>query len=161
LGAQLTLYTRDQLVAYARTYGEACARAAISGAAEPVAWRYRYASSGGWFLATEPAAQWAADAGGFEEEPLYTASPPPPTQAPSQEAPAMCQPNGLMFDALGEPRERYVRVTLDRSHCVMHPSEGDRYLADARANGDESNYVIADVWLSEREFDDLPEHEGF
>jgi hypothetical protein len=36
MGAQLTLYTRDQLVAYARTYGEACARAAIAGAAEPL-----------------------------------------------------------------------------------------------------------------------------
>ena len=74
---------------------------------------------------------------------------------------AICQPDGLKFDALGEPRNRYVRVTLDGNHCVMHPSEGDTYLKDARENGDESPYVVRDVWLSEREFDDLPEHNGF
>jgi hypothetical protein len=73
----------------------------------------------------------------------------------------MCQPNGLMFDALGEPRKRYVRVSLGGSHCVMRPSEGDTYVKDARDAGDESSYTVADVWLSEREFDDLPEHDGF
>lgn len=73
----------------------------------------------------------------------------------------VCLPNGLMFDALGAPRTRYVRVSLDGSHCVMHPSEGDTYLQDARDHGDESNYTVADVYLSEREFEDLPEHDGF
>lgn len=73
----------------------------------------------------------------------------------------LCQPEGLKFDAFGEPRTRYVRVTLDGSHCVMHPSEGDRYVHDARAAGDESEYIVRDVWLSEREFDDLPEFDGF
>lgn len=77
------------------------------------------------------------------------------------EAQQRCQPNGLMFDAFGEPRERYVRVTLNGSHCVMHPSEGDTYIADARAAGDESHYEVHDVWLSEREFEDLPEFNGF
>ena len=71
------------------------------------------------------------------------------------------QPNGLMFDALGEPRTRYVRVTLNGSHCVMHPSEGDTYIADARAADDQSDYKVADVWLSEREFEDLAEFNGF
>jgi hypothetical protein len=70
-------------------------------------------------------------------------------------------PNGPMYDAFGEPRTRYVRVSLDGNHCVMHPSEGDIYIADARECGDHSDYVVRDVWLSEREFDDLPEHEGF
>mgnify|MGYP000473453094 CR=1 FL=1 len=72
-----------------------------------------------------------------------------------------CLPNGVMFDALGEPRTRYVRVSLNGSHCVMQPSEGDTYLKDARENGDDSAYVVADVYLSEREFEDLPEHDGF
>lgn len=74
---------------------------------------------------------------------------------------AICQPDGLKYDAFGEPRTRYVRVTLDGNHCVMYPSEGDTYLQDARDNGDESNYVVRDVWLSQREFDALPEHNGF
>ena len=71
------------------------------------------------------------------------------------------QIEGLMFDALGEPRTRYVRVSLNGSHCVMHPIEGDRYVQDARDAGDESEYIVRDVWLSEREFEDLPEHDGF
>ena len=69
--------------------------------------------------------------------------------------------DGLMFDALGEPRTRYVRVSLDGSHCVMHPAEGDRYVHDAVEAGDESAYVVRDVYLSEREFDDLPEFDGW
>jgi hypothetical protein len=73
----------------------------------------------------------------------------------------VCLPNGLMFDALGAPRTRYVRVSLAGSHCIMHPSEGDRYLQDARDCGDDSEYIVADVYLSEREFEDLPEHDGF
>lgn len=74
---------------------------------------------------------------------------------------AICQPDGLKFDAFGEPRTRYVRVTLNGSHLVMHPSEGDRYVQDARDAGDESEYEVRDVWLSEREFDDLGEFDGF
>lgn len=73
----------------------------------------------------------------------------------------VCLPNGLMFDALGQPRTRYVRVSLEGNHCIMHPSEGDTYLQDARDCGDDSNYTVADVYLSEREFEDLPEHDGF
>lgn len=70
-------------------------------------------------------------------------------------------PGLAMFDASGDPRERYVRVTLDGSHCVMHRSEGDRYVQDARAAGDDSEYVVTDVYLSEREFYDLPERDVF
>lgn len=72
-----------------------------------------------------------------------------------------CQPNGLAFDAFGEPRTRYVRVSLGNNHCIMRPSEGDSYLKDARDCGDESPYTANDVYLSEREFEDLPEHDGF
>ena len=68
----------------------------------------------------------------------------------------------LRFDAFGEPRQRFVRVSLEGSnHCIMHPSEGDCYLKDARDAGDEATYTVTDVWLSEREFEDLPEHDGF
>ncbi len=67
----------------------------------------------------------------------------------------------LMFDAFGEPRTRYVRISLDGTHSVMRPEEGDAYLESARQNGDDSPYVVADVYLSEREFDTLPEFEGF
>lgn len=76
-------------------------------------------------------------------------------------SPGICLPHGVMFDAFGEPRTRYVRVTLDGAHCVMHPSEGDTYLSDAQQNGDESHYIVSDVYLSEREFEDLPEFDGF
>lgn len=68
--------------------------------------------------------------------------------------------DGLMLDAMGCPRERYIRVVHDGSTMVMHPNE----LADFRVNEGEENmkaYTIKDVWLSEREFDDLPEFDGF
>jgi hypothetical protein len=67
----------------------------------------------------------------------------------------------MMFDAFGNRRERFVRVRLDCNICVMSPQEGDTYAQDAKDAGDTSEYVISDVYLSQREFDDLPEHEGF
>jgi hypothetical protein len=69
----------------------------------------------------------------------------------------------LMFDARGEPRTRYVRVSLNGSICVMHPNEGDCYVQDARDAGDPNweRYIVRDVWLSEREFEDLPKFNGF
>ncbi len=73
----------------------------------------------------------------------------------------MCLPNGLPFDQHGDPRVRYVRVSLHGSHCVMRPSEGDSYLQDARDEGDDSPYAVRDVYMSEREFEIMPEHNGF
>ena len=75
----------------------------------------------------------------------------------------MCQPEGLRFDAFGQPRTRYVRVSLNRSHCVMEPSEGDCYVQEARDGGDPDweRYIVTDVYLSRREFEDLPDHDGF
>ena len=75
----------------------------------------------------------------------------------------MCQPDGLRFDAFGQPRTRYVRVSLNGSHCVMEPSEGDCYVEEARNGGDPDwdRYVVTDVYLSRREFEDLPDHDGF
>jgi hypothetical protein len=130
-----------------------------------------------WLKKDGPFREWRFALGGvvdpsqYEEVvPLYAspdwnarfyASPVLPEAPKAPEPSQMCLPNGLPFDAFGEPRTRYVRVSLDGNHCVMHPSEGDRYLQDARDSGDESAYVVADVYLSEREFDDLPEHDGF
>lgn len=96
-------------------------------------------------------------------DPLVTYAAPPPREPvqPLSDTVSVCKTDGLMFDAFGEPRTRYVRVSLGGNHCVMHPSEGDTYLKDARDNGDTSPYVLADVWLSEREFENLPEHDGF
>lgn len=95
------------------------------------------------------------------DPPLLVASTDPLGLVP--ERGKLCQPEGLGFDAFGEPRTRYVRVTLNRNHCVMHPSEGDCYVQDARDAGDPDweRYIVRDVWLSEREFEDLPEHDGF
>jgi hypothetical protein len=92
---------------------------------------------------------------------LHSALQATPAQAAPQATAGVAQPNGLMFDAFGEPRARYVRVSLNGAHCVMHPSEGDTYVGDARGAGDESPYVVADVYLSEREFENLGEFDGF
>jgi hypothetical protein len=75
----------------------------------------------------------------------------------------VCQPMGLWFDAFGEQRKRYVRVSLYGNHCIMYPSEGDTYVQECKEGGDSDwdKYIVRDVWLSEREFEDLPEHNGF
>ena len=45
----------------------------------------------------------------------------------------------------------------------MTAVDGDRFVEDARAAGDDDadRYKLRDVYLSEREFDDLPEFDGF
>lgn len=88
---------------------------------------------------------------------LHCAAPQPEVQS----AEPKCQPDGLMFDALGAPRVRYVRVSLDRSHCVMTVAEAEQYKRDCLEHGDKSAYTYTDTYLSEREFNDLPEHDGF
>jgi len=72
-----------------------------------------------------------------------------------------CQINDLTFDAFGAPRTRHVCVTFDGNSCVMTTVDGDCYVQDARDAGDNSCYEVRDVYLSEREFEDLPEHGGF
>jgi hypothetical protein len=76
-------------------------------------------------------------------------------------SPGEAQREPWMLDALGERRQRYVRVTQGGMHCVMRPCDGDGYVQVARDNGDDSEYIVSDVYLSEREFEELEEFEGF
>lgn len=74
-----------------------------------------------------------------------------------QERGSMCLPDGVMFDYLGNPRVRYVRVIHDGSTAVVPPG-------DVAAMVDEENatdYRTEDVYLSKEEFDALPEFDGF
>lgn len=84
----------------------------------------------------------------------------PATGAEAQHAAEIgaCLPNGVMFDAFGRTRERYVRVSLDGSHLILHPSELDAFKA-GEENPDQFTY--SDVYLSEEEADALPEFDGF
>ena len=66
-------------------------------------------------------------------------------------------PNGLMFDALGKPRSRYVRISFDGSCLVCKPDDAAQNVGD----DDRSEYVLTDVYLSDREFADLPEFNGW
>jgi hypothetical protein len=69
-----------------------------------------------------------------------------------------CLPNGVLFDAFGHARERYVRVTLDGSHLILHPRELDAF----KANEEEpERFTYTDVYLSPEEADALPEFDGF
>jgi hypothetical protein len=69
-----------------------------------------------------------------------------------------CLPNGVLFDAFGRERKRYVRVTLDGSHLILHPNE----LAAFKANEEEpERFTYTDVYLSPEEADALPEFDGF
>jgi hypothetical protein len=73
----------------------------------------------------------------------------------------ICQPNGLMFDKHGNPRERYVRVGLSGTSRVIEQSDADAFLCIHGEGGDDVNYTTEDVYLSRQEFDELTEFTGF
>jgi hypothetical protein len=68
-----------------------------------------------------------------------------------------CLPNGVMFDAFGRPRVRYVRVIHDGTTCVVPPGD----VADMVDSERPDDYRTEDVYLSKEEFDALPEFDGF
>jgi hypothetical protein len=71
-----------------------------------------------------------------------------------------CQPM-LMFDRQGNPRTRYVRISHNGAHMVMTPKEAQCFKEESEISGDETPYILTDTYLSAREFEDLPEFEGF
>jgi hypothetical protein len=61
----------------------------------------------------------------------------------------------LPFDKDGNPRHRYVRVTYQGVSCVLEPIEAaDLTLGHA-------DYETRDVYLSEQEYEALPEFGGW
>lgn len=81
-------------------------------------------------------------------------------QTDAQQTPvstSICLPSGVMFDALGEPRKRYVRITHDGAHCIVQPDD----VKDMVDSEKPEDYTLTDTYLSEREFEDLPEFDGF
>lgn len=82
------------------------------------------------------------------------------TEGPAPVQHGICLPNGVMFDAFGSPRTRYVRVSYDGAHMILDPAELESFKADASAGGPDP-HTYTDVYLSEREFDELPEFDGF
>ena len=52
--------------------------------------------------------------------------------------------------------ERFVRVELDGSSCVMEPNE-----AEAMARDSEVDYKLLDVFLTRDQFNAMPEFAGF
>lgn len=66
-----------------------------------------------------------------------------------------CIVGGLPFDNEGNPRKRYVRITYDGIGCISEPED-----VDAMTDG-EAGYVLEDVYLSEQEYEALPEFSGW
>lgn len=52
--------------------------------------------------------------------------------------------------------ERFIRVQLDGSSCVMEPNE-----AEAMERDSEENYKLSDVFLTRDQFNAIPEFAGF
>ena len=69
----------------------------------------------------------------------------------------VCLPNGVMFDAFGRQRVRYVRVIHDGTTCVVPPNDVASLVDSERPD----DYRVEDVYLSKEEFDALPEFDGF
>lgn len=71
--------------------------------------------------------------------------------------PGNCLPHGVLFDAFGNARVRYVRVIHDGTTCVVPPQDVESLVDSERPD----DYRTADVYLSKEEFDGLPEFDGF
>jgi hypothetical protein len=74
---------------------------------------------------------------------------------------SMCCEPMLMFDRLGNPRTRYVRISHNGAHMVMTPDEAQCFKEESEISGDETPYILTDTYLSKQEFEDMPEFEGF
>jgi hypothetical protein len=68
-----------------------------------------------------------------------------------------CLPQGVLFDAFGRQRVRYVRVIHEGTTCVVLPGD----VADMVDSERPDDYRTEDVYLSKEEFDALPEFDGF
>jgi hypothetical protein len=81
-----------------------------------------------------------------------------PSPSNERENPTIkCPPRGVMFDAFGRPRVRYVRVSHDGTTCVVPPGDVAAMVDSERPD----DYRTEDVYLSKEEFDALPEFDGF
>jgi hypothetical protein len=68
-----------------------------------------------------------------------------------------CLPQGVLFDAFGRQRVRYVRVIHEGTTCVVLPGD----VADMVDSERPDDYRTEDVYLSKEEFDALSEFDGF
>lgn len=70
-------------------------------------------------------------------------------------------PAGACIDPALHPelteRKRFVRIEHDGASCICRPNEVDDMIDD----GDPGQYKITDAWMTEKEFDTLPEFVGF
>lgn len=53
-------------------------------------------------------------------------------------------------------KERYVRLDLDGSWCVMTPAEADEYVSQSGRE-----YTREDIYLTADQFNNMPEFQGF
>lgn len=52
-------------------------------------------------------------------------------------------------------KRRYVKLSLGRTHCITHPAEAAGMLIE------DADLISTDVWLTQAEFEALPEFQGF
>lgn len=56
---------------------------------------------------------------------------------------------------------RYTKIELDGSYCVMEPREAEAMIADMSVDEQESDYKISDIYMTQEEFENLPEFQGW
>lgn len=54
-------------------------------------------------------------------------------------------------------KRRYAKLKYDGQFVIMTPSEAEDWLNDSP----DETYVLEEVWMTERQYGDLPEFEGF
>ncbi len=54
-------------------------------------------------------------------------------------------------------KRRYAKLSYDGQFVIMTPSEAEVWLDDCW----DETYVLDEVWMTEKQYEDLPEFEGF
>lgn len=54
-------------------------------------------------------------------------------------------------------KRRYVNLSLGNQSVTMEPSEAEDWIND----GDGNTYEMKEVWMTPKQYEDLPEFEGF
>jgi hypothetical protein len=55
---------------------------------------------------------------------------------------------------------KFTRVTFDDSYCIMEPAEALAMVAD-ECGDEDGGYMLMDVWMTQDQFERLPEFNGF
>lgn len=69
-----------------------------------------------------------------------------------------CIVDGVPFDKEGNPRKRFAKITYEGSWFICRSEESESMIGDV---DDRDAYIVEDVFMSQQEYEALPEFVGW